>query len=240
MRASKLHCRTRSDKLFGRFGLLMPSVTRRPTREGLRCGLRMDGCAGSSSASCRPKGSQGCQRAHGWSVQVADRPDRRQGHQESRHRRLHRASSTDVLQHRHGSPGQPLQSWVSVWFISCAVFLKVTVLCCRAVWPTARLSWISKYRALGKGLSKGHHCRAFDEAAILKRSCDCRYAQLIPVAGYMLKRLKQLNLNETTYHGLPLGESLIDDGSRGRLCVQEPNTLYNVSLLDCPWLAHFH
>lgn len=47
----------------------------------------------------------------------------------------------------------------------------------------------------------------------------------------MLNRLRALSSsNETTYNGLPLNETLIDDGS-GQLCMQEANTLYNVSSL---------
>jgi hypothetical protein len=47
----------------------------------------------------------------------------------------------------------------------------------------------------------------------------------------MLNRLRALSSsNETTYNGLPLNETLIDDGS-GQLCMQEANALYNVSSL---------
>ena len=44
----------------------------------------------------------------------------------------------------------------------------------------------------------------------------------------MINRLKAVSPNVTTYYNLPLNEALIDDGS-GRLCLQEGNTLYNVS-----------
>ena len=44
----------------------------------------------------------------------------------------------------------------------------------------------------------------------------------------MMNRLKALSSNDTTYYNLPLDEELIDDGV-GRLCLQESNTLYNVS-----------
>ena len=57
----------------------------------------------------------------------------------------------------------------------------------------------------------------------------CRYAELIPVATYMLDRLKQLNASDSVYNGLPLDETLIFDEGTGRLCMQEENTLYNVS-----------
>ena len=46
----------------------------------------------------------------------------------------------------------------------------------------------------------------------------------------MMNRLKTLNPNATTYYNLPLSEALIDDGD-GRVCLQESNTLYNVSRL---------
>ena len=47
----------------------------------------------------------------------------------------------------------------------------------------------------------------------------------------MLNRLRALSSsNETMYNGLPLNETLIDDGS-GQLCMQEANALYNVSSL---------
>ena len=59
----------------------------------------------------------------------------------------------------------------------------------------------------------------------------CRYAELIPVAAYMLDRLKQLNTSEAVYNGLPLDEALIFDEGTERLCMQEENTLYNVRLL---------
>jgi len=50
------------------------------------------------------------------------------------------------------------------------------------------------------------------------------------VATYVLNRLSALNSGDMLYNGMPLNEGLIDDGS-GRLCMQETNTLYNVSCL---------
>ena len=52
------------------------------------------------------------------------------------------------------------------------------------------------------------------------------------MAAYMLDRLKQLNTSEAVYNGLPLDEALIFDEGTERLCMQEENTLYNVSLLS--------
>ena len=49
------------------------------------------------------------------------------------------------------------------------------------------------------------------------------------MAAYMLDRLRQLNTSEAVYNGLPLNEALIFDEGTERLCMQEENTLYNVS-----------
>ena len=43
-----------------------------------------------------------------------------------------------------------------------------------------------------------------------------------------MDRLSKLSPNDTTYYNMPLEEGLIDDGD-GRLCIQESDTLYNVS-----------
>ena len=50
----------------------------------------------------------------------------------------------------------------------------------------------------------------------------------------MLDRLKQLNTSAAGYNGLTLDEALILDQGTERLCMQEENTLYNVSPLPLP------
>jgi hypothetical protein len=51
----------------------------------------------------------------------------------------------------------------------------------------------------------------------------------MPAASFMLGRLKRLAPGQAVYHGLPLGERLIDDGAQ-RLCLLEGRTLYLVRI----------
>ena len=57
--------------------------------------------------------------------------------------------------------------------------------------------------------------------------CTVRFPELVPAAKFLRERLQRLVPNATVYNGLSLNESLVLDGSGG-LCIQEPNTLYQV------------
>ncbi len=61
-------------------------------------------------------------------------------------------------------------------------------------------------------------------------SALCRYPELAPAAKLMQTRLRRLMPGNSSYHGMPLTETLLSD-KNGSLCIQEANTLYQVILL---------
>ncbi|EIE24516.1 hypothetical protein COCSUDRAFT_40894 [Coccomyxa subellipsoidea C-169] len=61
--------------------------------------------------------------------------------------------------------------------------------------------------------------------AALGSDCDPGYPELAPAAKLMQTRLRRLMPGNSSYHGMPLTETLLSD-KNGSLCIQEANTLY--------------